>query len=40
MDIPVKARIPIKELPTVPVLPPVQVLVASAKKKKKDEAVV
>jgi len=40
MDIPVKVKIPVKELPTVPVLPPIQTVVATAKKKKKEEAVV
>jgi hypothetical protein len=40
MDIPVKAKIPIREVPTLQVLPPIQALVATAKKKKKEEAVV
>ena len=40
MDIPVKAKIPIREVPTLQVLPPIQAVVATAKKKKKEEAVV
>jgi hypothetical protein len=39
MDIPVKAKIPVKA-PTLQVLPPIQAVVATAKKKKKEEAVI
>jgi hypothetical protein len=37
MDIPVKVKIPIREVPTLQVLPPIQALVATAKKKKKEQ---
>jgi len=38
MDIPAKVKIPIKEAPTLKTLPPVQLVVATARKKKKAKA--
>ncbi|MGQ9539406.1 MAG: hypothetical protein ACUVTE_07545 [Candidatus Bathycorpusculaceae bacterium] len=38
MEIPAKVKIPIKEAPTLEALPPVQLIVAKARRKKKAEA--